>query len=79
MYPWAAFIFVGCLFTLIVGILNLITAVLVDNAAEARLNDTEARSQKARAEQLREKSSLAKMFESPRFMPWLSALILLWL
>merc|ERR1719440_984630 len=35
-YPLAAVIFIGSLFSVVVGIMNLIVAVLVDTAAEAR-------------------------------------------
>jgi hypothetical protein len=61
-YPWAAVIFVGSLFSLIVGILNLIVAVLVDTAAEARSKDLVARAVESKDEEIREKRELQKMF-----------------
>merc|ERR1711871_1408918 len=42
LYPLAAIIFVGSLFSVVVGIFNLIVAVLVDTTAEHRARDTDS-------------------------------------
>merc|ERR1719359_2715100 len=39
--PWTALIFMSVLLTVQLGLLNLILAVIVDRAAEARAQDTE--------------------------------------
>merc|ERR1711871_616715 len=36
---WTAIIFIGNIFTMVFGLLNLMTAVIVDSAAQARQND----------------------------------------
>eukprot|EP00746_Dinoflagellata_sp_MGD_P162577 gnl/MRDRNA2_/MRDRNA2_90194_c0_seq1.p1 gnl/MRDRNA2_/MRDRNA2_90194_c0~~gnl/MRDRNA2_/MRDRNA2_90194_c0_seq1.p1 ORF type:complete len:706 (-),score=123.92 gnl/MRDRNA2_/MRDRNA2_90194_c0_seq1:121-2238(-) len=38
-HPWTAILFVGVIFTMVFGMLNLITAVIVDTAAQAREAD----------------------------------------
>jgi len=38
-HPWTAALFVGVIFTMVFGMLNLITAVIVDTAAQAREAD----------------------------------------
>jgi hypothetical protein len=38
-HPWTAALFVGVIFTMVFGMLNLITAVIVDTAAQARESD----------------------------------------
>jgi Ca2+-binding EF-hand superfamily protein len=38
-HPWTAVLFVGVIFTMVFGMLNLITAVIVDTAAQAREAD----------------------------------------
>merc|ERR1719329_534524 len=38
-HPWTALLFVGVIFTMVFGMLNLITAVIVDTAAKAREAD----------------------------------------
>jgi len=38
-HPWTAVLFVGVIFTMVFGMLNLITAVIVDTAAQARESD----------------------------------------
>lgn len=63
MYPWTGIIFVGTLFTLIFGMLNLVIAVLVDSAAEARAGDTELRARQADDQRAKEKRVLAKIFK----------------
>jgi hypothetical protein len=61
-YPLTAIIFVGSLFTLLVGILNLIVAVLVDTAAEARASDTAALALEAKKTEKKERIYLEKLF-----------------
>lgn len=38
-HPWTAVLFIGVIFTMVFGMLNLITAVIVDTAAQAREAD----------------------------------------
>jgi hypothetical protein len=38
-HPWTAVLFVGVIFTMVFGMLNLVTAVIVDTAAQAREAD----------------------------------------
>jgi len=61
-HPWAATIFVGSLFSIQVGLMNLIVAVLVDTSAEARLKDTGSRHADALLEEQAEKKHLARLF-----------------
>merc|ERR1719506_2797208 len=61
-YPWAALIFVGSLFTIQIGILNLVIAVLVDAAAESREHDVAARSLESEQAERIEKRSLERIF-----------------
>jgi len=52
-YPWTLAVFLGVFFTIALGIMNLILAVIVDSAAEARDLDVKlAVSQKERAKML---------------------------
>merc|ERR1719197_293668 len=57
-YPLAAIIFIGSLFSVVVGIMNLIVAVLVDTASEAREKDTETREQEIIFAEKEEKKKL---------------------
>merc|ERR1719183_2030292 len=38
-HPWTGIIMIGVIFTMVFGLLNLITAVIVDTAAQARESD----------------------------------------
>ncbi|CAJ1394026.1 unnamed protein product [Effrenium voratum] len=61
-YPATAFVFVGSLLTLVFGVLNLIVAVVVDQFADARLNDVENLAEEMEDEIENDKKALAKLF-----------------
>jgi len=60
--PWTAVIFMGSLLTLVFGVLNLVTAVVVDTAAELREKDIESRGVEMEYEERKEKLDLFKIF-----------------
>merc|ERR1719440_1045216 len=62
-YPLASIIFVGSLFSIVVGIMNLIVAVLVDTASEAREKDTNSREQEILHAEKSEKRKLQRIFD----------------
>jgi hypothetical protein len=66
-HPWSALVFVGSHFTIVVGLLNLIIAVLVDTAAEARSRDTAARAKEAADMEVTEKRQLEGIFRQIDF------------
>ncbi|CAK0842186.1 unnamed protein product [Prorocentrum cordatum] len=61
-HPWTAVVFVGALWTLIFGMLNLMVAVVVDTFAEARENDLKDRSRELAQLEAREREALDRIF-----------------
>lgn len=62
-FPWTGLIFIGALFSVVFGLLNLIIAVLVDTAAEARSKDMEVKAQRAQEAERKERRALEKIFK----------------
>lgn len=60
-HPWTAFIFVGVIFTMTFGMLNLVTAVIVDNAAQGRQNDVKYLAAEREQQRKAMKGSLLKI------------------
>lgn len=61
-YPWTIFIFGGSLITMGLGMLNLIVAIIVDTAAEARAHDDTGISDHRSGMEKRERQMLEKLF-----------------
>lgn len=62
-HPWTAVIFVGSLVSLVLGVLNLVVAVVVDTAAEQRQKDVTNLAQDMDAEQELDLKWLTKIFQ----------------
>lgn len=68
-HPWTAIIFVSVVFIMFFGMLNLITAVIVDAAAAARAHDLKANSRQRQEEQkkaLKRFETLCKEMDTDR-------------
>eukprot|EP00929_Paragymnodinium_shiwhaense_P010626 TRINITY_DN11542_c0_g1_i1.p1 TRINITY_DN11542_c0_g1~~TRINITY_DN11542_c0_g1_i1.p1 ORF type:complete len:871 (-),score=212.88 TRINITY_DN11542_c0_g1_i1:342-2954(-) len=61
--PYTAIIFVGVLLTILFGVMQMITAVVVDTFADLRKNDVNSLVQEIDAEEVQEKKLLAKIFD----------------
>lgn len=62
-HPWTALLFLPALITIVFGVLNLIVAVVVDSAAEARQGDDSARAEARTQEEIVEKKALREIFD----------------
>jgi len=62
--PWAGIILIGALVTINLGVLNLILAVIVDRAAEARLRDAEFHLKEKALEAKRNDAKLRRLFHA---------------
>lgn len=62
-HSWAAVIFVGALSSIVFGVLNLISAVVIDRFAEKRAKDVSSLASDMEWEEAQEKKHLQKMFE----------------
>jgi len=59
--PWTAFILISIMMTISIGLMNLILAVIVERAAEARTKDIENRLKEKEQEQAKQKSKLLSL------------------
>lgn len=62
-HPWTSIIFVGSLVSLVLGVLNLVVAVVVDTAAEQRQKDVMNLAEDMDAEQEMDLKFLSKIFQ----------------
>eukprot|EP00929_Paragymnodinium_shiwhaense_P101490 TRINITY_DN64637_c0_g1_i1.p1 TRINITY_DN64637_c0_g1~~TRINITY_DN64637_c0_g1_i1.p1 ORF type:complete len:837 (-),score=199.67 TRINITY_DN64637_c0_g1_i1:293-2803(-) len=61
--PYTASIFIGVVLTILFGVMQMITAVVVDTFADLRKNDVNSLVQEIDAEEIAEKKMLAKIFD----------------